>query len=79
VGRRTYGAVISTGGMTLLDGSSLRLPGRGWITRFDGSNQEGTGCPPDIEVENRPGEIALGIDRQLEAAVAEGLRQLPGR
>jgi tricorn protease len=74
VGRRTHGGVISTGSTTLLDGSTLRLPGRGWYTLLDGSNEEGTGCPPDVEAENRPDDLARGIDRQLEAAVAEGMR-----
>jgi tricorn protease len=76
VGRRTYGGVISTGGTNLVDGSWLRLPFRGWWSKLDGSCLEGTGCVPDIPVTNEPGEIALGIDRQLERALEAALEAL---
>jgi tricorn protease len=73
VGQQTYGGVISTGGTRLMDGSWLRLPFRGWYTKYDGSNMERVGCTPDIVVENLPGDIARGRDPQLEAAVREAL------
>jgi len=76
VGRETFGGVISTGGTTLLDGSWLRLPGRGWFSHHDGSNMERQGCPPDIDIENLPGDVARGIDTQLEVAIEEGLKLL---
>jgi tricorn protease len=76
VGQQTAGGVISTGATTLLDGSTLRLPGRGWYSKLDGSNLEGTGCMPDIVVANLPGEVERGIDRQLERALAEALKQI---
>ncbi len=76
VGQRTHGAVISTGGTSLGDGSYLRLPFRGWTSRLNGAQLEGTGCEPDVVVENVPGDLARGIDRQLERAVAEALAQL---
>jgi len=76
VGQRTYGGVISTGGTTLADGSSLRLPLRGWYSRKDDIPLEGTGCEPDIVVVNRPDELARGIDRQLERSVEVALDQL---
>ena len=70
VGKQTFGAVISTGGMFLVDRSWLRLPFRGWYVN-DGTmtNQELNGCPPDYAVENKPGEESAGKDRQLEKAV----------
>lgn len=70
VGKQTFGAVISTGGMFLIDKSWLRLPFRGWYVN-DGTetNQELNGCPPDYMVENLPGEESVGKDRQLEKAV----------
>lgn len=77
VGQPTAGGVISTGAVTLVDGTVLRMPLRGWYTRFDGRNQEGNGCPPDIVVENLPDELARGIDRQLERAIEEGLKLMP--
>ncbi len=77
VGQPTAGGVISTGAVTLLDGSVLRTPVRGWFTRYDGRNQEGNGCPPDVVVENHPDDLARGVDRQLQAAIEEGLKLLP--
>ena len=70
VGKQTFGAVISTGGTSLIDGTWLRLPFRGWYVN-DGTmtNMELNGCPPDVAVENLPGEEAKGIDRQLNKSV----------
>jgi tricorn protease len=76
VGQQTFGGVISTGGTSLLDGSYLRLPFRGWHSKLDGSNLEGTGCMPDIVVENVPGDLARGVDLQLARAIEEALRQV---
>ncbi|RMH00894.1 MAG: peptidase S41 [Planctomycetota bacterium] len=74
VGKQTYGAVISTGAATLLDGSMVRLPMRGWYVN-DGTmtNMELNGCRPDYEVENLPGDYAAGVDRQLDKAIEVGL------
>lgn len=77
VGKQTYGAVISTGGTGLQDGSSVRLPFRGWYVN-DGTrtNMELNGCPPDHAVENLPQDFAAGLDRQLEKAIEVGMRLL---
>jgi C-terminal processing protease CtpA/Prc len=37
---------------------------------------ENNGCIPDVAVENLPHDLAAGRDAQLEAAVAEALKQL---
>ncbi|MBU1699408.1 MAG: hypothetical protein KJ970_16635 [Candidatus Eisenbacteria bacterium] len=76
VGQQTYGGVISTGATTLIDGSRLRLPGRGWISKLDGSNMERVGCTPDIVVENRPDALQRGVDQQLEVAVQLALQEI---
>lgn len=77
VGMPTYGAVISTGGAGLLDGSFVRLPGRGWIVADgSGTNMELNGCPPDHVVDNLPEDFVAGLDRQLEKAIEVGLQQL---
>ncbi|HYC77316.1 MAG TPA: S41 family peptidase [Planctomycetota bacterium] len=76
VGKTTYGAVISTGGFRLLDGSTLRNPFRGWWAKGTGLNMENHGCVPDVPVENLPQDVARGRDAQLEAAIAEALKQL---
>lgn len=65
VGMRTAGGVISTGGVSLLDGSSVRMPMRGWYLVSTGEDMELNGCAPDIAMWNEPG----GPDRQLEKAV----------
>ncbi|NLI01464.1 MAG: PDZ domain-containing protein [Chthonomonadales bacterium] len=75
VGVRTYGGVIGTGGTTLIDGTSLRMPAVGSFT-LDGQNMENNGCPPDILVEHTPEDIVAGRDRQLERAVAELLKEI---
>ncbi|MFQ5748670.1 MAG: S41 family peptidase, partial [Planctomycetota bacterium] len=77
VGKQTYGAVISTGGKRLLDGSFVRLPTRGWyVNDGTGTNMEHHGCPPDHPVEILPGDHVRGLDRQLEKAIQVGLEAI---
>ncbi len=73
VGQRTYGGVISTSGRRLADGSWVRKPFRKWTTLYNQFNQEGTGCPPDVSVRKLPGELARGVDQQLDRALREAL------
>ena len=75
VGQETHGSVISTGGTSLLDGTSLRLPFRGWYLP-DGTDMENHGATPDIIVEQTPEAEAAGDDAQLKAAVEDLLRRL---
>ncbi len=77
VGTRTFGAVISTDGTTLLDGALLRLPTRGWYRADTGANEENDGAVPDVAVEQPPSQDADPLhDAQLEKAVAVFLEQL---
>ena len=76
IGQQTNGAVISTGAAGLIDGSYVRVPGRGWYVYGTDIDQERNGCPPDIVVEVQPGDEAAGVDRQLERAVQELLKQI---
>ncbi|QCK15271.1 S41 family peptidase [Mangrovivirga cuniculi] len=76
VGTPTFGAVISTGGTRLVDGSYLRLPFRAWYVYETGKNMELNGAIPDIIVENDPDSKANGEDEQLEKAVDELVSQL---
>jgi C-terminal processing protease CtpA/Prc len=69
VGRPTFGAVISTGGYRLVDGSLVRMPFRGWWVKESGENMDFTPAKPDIEVFNPPAYKAKGIDPQLQKAV----------
>ncbi|MCK4873399.1 MAG: PD40 domain-containing protein [Phycisphaerales bacterium] len=76
VGTPTYGGVISTGGTALIDGTTVRLPLRGWYLPH-GANMELNGAVPDIIVEQTPEDEITGEDRQLKAAVEELLSRLP--
>ncbi|HQF88325.1 MAG TPA: S41 family peptidase [Acidobacteriota bacterium] len=78
VGMPTFGAVISTGGARLTDGSFVRLPGRGWYVAGSGTNQENNGCVPDVIVVQPPEQdFAADADAQLARAVEVLLAQLP--
>ena len=76
VGKPTFGAVISTGGLGLIDGSFVRLPFRGWYVKATDKNMEHGPAVPDIIVANPPGSKAAGRDPQLEAAVKELLKEI---
>lgn len=79
VGMTTFGAVISTGGTSLVDGSFVRLPFRGWYVAGSGINMERQGCEPDVLVEQPPyQDLDKERDAQLERAVEVLLAQLPG-
>lgn len=71
IGKQTYGAVISTGAAQLIDGSTLRMPFRGWYVVGTNLNEELNGAMPDITVDVLPGDEAAGRDRQIERAVQE--------
>lgn len=75
VGQETHGSVISTGAFTLVDGTRVRQPFRGWYLP-DGTDMENHGAVPDIIVEQTPQDEAAGVDRQLEAAVEDLLKRL---
>jgi tricorn protease len=70
VGTATYGGVISTGAASLIDGSTIRTPFRGWYLP-DGRDYENNGAQPDINVPMTPEADAAGRDPQLDAAVSE--------
>ena len=76
VGVPTNGSVISTGGKQLMDGSFVRLPGRGWFVKATDKNEELGPCVPDIIVENQPDWIAKDTDDQLKTAVGELLKEV---
>jgi len=78
VGKPTFGAVISTGGRGLIDGSYVRLPFRGWYVKATGENMEHGPAVPDYIVSNKPDSKAEGEDPQLEKAVEILLQQIDG-
>ncbi len=75
VGKQTFGGVISTGSFSLIDGTTVREPFRGWYLP-DGTDMENNGAKPDVEVEQTPEDEANGQDPQLEAAVKDLLRTI---
>ena len=76
VGMPTFGAVISTGGSGLLDGSFVRMPFRGWYVKATEKNMEWGPAVPDIEVQNTPDSKANGEDPQLKKAVDQLLKEI---
>lgn len=69
VGEPTFGAVISTGGASLINGARVRLPFRAWYVKATEENMELGPAVPDIILTNAPDAKAKGTDAQLEAAV----------
>lgn len=79
VGQPTFGAVISTGSYTLVDGSYVRMPLRGWFVRETELNMEHNPAIPDILVENPPAYKARNVDPQVKRAVEELLKQIDSK
>ena len=75
VGEPTAGWIIYTGGITLIDGSVLRMPGTK-IFASDGTPMEMHPRPVDVPVTRPVGESYTGKDIQLDTAVAELLKQI---
>ena len=75
VGTPTYGGVISTGAASLIDGTAVRTPGRGWYISKDHKDMENNGAQPDLSVPQTPADEAAEVDAQLEAAVKELLQR----
>jgi tricorn protease len=68
VGQPTGGHVIGTRNITLIDGSTFRVPRIG-VSTIKGVNMEKEGVVPDVLVESDPDQLTRGIDPQLDRAV----------
>tara|TARA_R110001592_G_scaffold162584_2_gene396061 strand:- start:206616 stop:209822 length:3207 start_codon:yes stop_codon:yes gene_type:complete len=79
VGQPTFGAVISTGGSSLLNGAFIRLPFRAWYVKATGENMENGPAVPDILVENHPASRARNEDAQLKVATETLLKQIDNK
>lgn len=75
VGQPTFGAVISTGGRGLMDGSFVRVPFRAWYVKATEENMEWGPAVPDYIVTNSPESKANNEDEQLRKAVEVLLEQ----
>jgi Tol biopolymer transport system component/C-terminal processing protease CtpA/Prc len=78
VGEPTSGWIIYTWNVSLIDGSSFRLP-RMKITANDGQVMELNPRQVDIPVSRALGESLAGRDSQLDTAVRELLKQIGSR
>lgn len=76
VGKPTFGAVISTGGREMVDGTYVRLPFRGWYIKKTNNDMEDEAATPDFIIDNAPDYRAKGTDAQLKKAVDELLNRL---
>jgi len=79
VGKPTFGAVISTSGIGLLDGSFVRMPFRGWFVKANDMNMDKEPARPDIDIDNSPDHRAKGVDEQLKKACEELLKQIDSK
>jgi tricorn protease len=80
VGKRSWGGVIGiTNRGALIDGGTVNVPEFGFASLDGKWIIEGTGVPPDIEVENDPKSVIEGKDPQLERGVQEALRLIPAK
>ena len=77
VGEPTAGWIIFTGSRTLVDGTSIRMPGT-FIRDNRGQNMELNPRPVDIEAQRPAGEWYLDRDSQLDRAVEALLRRIEG-
>ena len=76
VGTETYRWIIFTSSVRLLDGSTCRMPAWGCYSVIDGSDLENTGVKPDIYIKNTFKDRLEGKDPQLDAAIAEVLKEM---
>lgn len=75
VGTETYRWIIFTTGVSLVDGSYMRIPAWGCYT-LDGKDMEFSGVSPDIYIKNTFEDRIFGRDPQLQRAASEVLSQL---
>ena len=78
VGTRTWGGVIGIDVPfhELVDGSEITVPRYAtWLDGY-GWGVENHGVDPDVEVVPAPGDLADGLDRQLETGVRLALQAL---
>jgi tricorn protease len=77
IGTRTWGGLIGiSGNPSLMDGGSISAPQFRFLDTEGVWMVEGVGVSPDIEVVDRPDEVAAGRDPSLEKAIEVLLQQL---
>lgn len=77
IGTRTWGGLVGiSGNAQFVDGGSFSVPRFGVYDENGKWIIEGVGVSPDIEVVDRPDELAKGIDPGIEKAVEVLLKEL---
>ncbi|MBA4410306.1 MAG: PDZ domain-containing protein [Bacteroidota bacterium] len=77
IGTRTWGGLVGmSGNAGLVDGGYIAVPRFGIYDENEQWIIEGTGVSPDIEVVDRPEQLAKGIDPCIEKAVEVLLKEL---
>jgi len=77
IGTRTWGGLVGiSGNAGLVDGGYIAVPRFGVFDPDEGWIIEGKGVSPDIEVVDRPEQLAKGIDPCVEKAVEVLLQEL---
>jgi tricorn protease len=77
IGTRTWGGLVGiSGNASLVDGGSISVPRFGIYDENGEWIIEGIGVYPDIEVVDRPEQLAKGEDPSIEKAVEVLLKQL---
>jgi tricorn protease len=77
IGTRTWGGLVGiSGNAGLVDGGYISVPRFGVFDAEKGWIIEGIGVAPDIEVIDKPEQLAEGIDPSIEKAVEVLLQQL---
>ncbi len=77
IGTRTWGGLVGmSGNAGLVDGGYIAVPRFGIYDENEQWIIEGTGVSPDIEVVDRPEQLAKGVDPCIEKAVEVLVKQL---
>ena len=77
IGERTWGGLVGiSGSRPIIDGAFLAVPSFAYFDKDGTWGIEGHGVDPDIEIVADPGQLAKGIDPQLEAAIDHMLEEI---
>jgi len=75
IGMRSWGGVVGIrGDKGTVDGGMVTQPEFAWWEADGGWTIENHGVDPDIVIQNMPGDVAKGIDAQLDRAIQEVMR-----
>ena len=77
VGMPTHGSVISTGSFSLEDGTTVRMPFRGWyVADQSPRDMELNGAIPDLMIPQTPEDESTQTDTQLKVALEDLLKRV---